>query len=240
MRLVIAAAMLAAAAPAAAQPAIALAPGETLLEVQAQGESKSRPDMMTINAGAVSTGATAQEAMQANALRTERMIAAVNRGGIEARDVRTQEMRVRPRIAGDEEERAGREGRPPRILGYVASNQLEVRFRDIERAPAVIDALFSAGANEVNGPVFALQDPAPAQRAAERDAVAKALVEAQNYAAALNKRIGRVLRVSERQSWNQGTGDAIIVTGSRITPAIQPGELTTSVSLYVDFALVDR
>lgn len=240
MRLVIAAALAAAAGPAAAQPAIALAAGETLLEVQAQGESKSRPDMMTINAGAVSTGATAQEAMRASAVLTDRMIAAVNRGGIEARDVRTREMRIRPRIAGDEQDQAEREGRPPRIVGYVASNQLEVRFRDLSRAPAVMDALFAAGANDVNGPVFELQDPAPAQRAAERDAVARALVEADNYAAAFGKRVARVLRVSERQSWSREQGEAIIVTGSRMTPAIQPGELKTSVNLYVDFALVGR
>lgn len=240
MRLVTAAAVALAAPPAAAQPVVTLSAGETLLEVQVQGEAKSRPDMMTVNAGAVTTGGSAQEAMRANAALTARMIEVIRRSGIEARDVRTREMRVFPRFQEGERDRAEREGRPPRITGYVASNQLEVRFRDLTRAAEIMDSLFAAGANEVNGPSFSLQDPAPAQRAAEQDAVRKARAEADNYAAALGKRVARVLRVSERQSWDRGAGDAIVVTGSRMAPAIEPGEVTTSMSVYVDFALVDR
>jgi hypothetical protein len=240
MRLVIAAALALAAAPAAAQPAISLAPGETWLEIRAEGEAKSRPDMMTITAGAVSTGATAQEAMRAGTALTERMIAAIRRGGVEPRDVRTREMRVFPRFGEGENERADSEARPPRIRGYVASNALEVRFRDLNRAPEIMDALFAAGANNVDGPRFSLQDPAPAQRAAERDAIRKGVVEAENYAAALGKRVSRLLRVGERQPWSRDRDDAIVVTGSRMAPAIEPGEIATGVTVYMDFALTDQ
>jgi hypothetical protein len=240
MRLVIAAAMALAAAPAAAQPVVTLAPGEAWLEVQAQGEVKYRPDMMTIDAGAVTTGATAQEAMRANAALTDRMIAAIRKGDVEARDVRTREMRVFPRFAEGDRERAERAARPPQILGYVASNHLEVRFRNLKRASQIMDALFAAGANDVNGPSFSLQDPEPARRAAERDAVRKGMLEAENYAAALGKRIARLLKVGERQAWSREQGDAIVVTGSRMAPAIEPGELTMGVTLHMDFALVDK
>ncbi len=67
MRLVIALACAALiGTPAAAQAPDALAPGETLLSVQADGHYPTRPDTMTLSAGVVTTGATAAEAADAN------------------------------------------------------------------------------------------------------------------------------------------------------------------------------
>lgn len=229
------------ASPVAAQPVVTLSSGESLLTVEAQGEVRSRPDMMILSAGAVTTGRTSQGALRANGELVSRLIDVVRRSGIEARDIRTTNLRVEPRFEPGEEERAYRESRPPRIVGYVAENRLEIRFRDLEGAAAIMESLFAAGANNVSGPSFSLQDPAPAQRAAERDAAEQARIEAENYAAAFGKRISRVIRISERRSWTENNGDAVIVTGSRMgrTP-IEPGELTTSATIYVDFALVDE
>ena len=185
------------AAPAAGQEIdIALAPGETLLRVEAEGETLRRPDLMEIEAGVVTTGSSAREALRANSALAERLIAAVRSAGIEARDVRTAALSVQPRVKGDEDDEAAR----PRILGYVARNSLTLRLRDLARAPEVIDALFAAGANQVEGPRFALADPKPALAEARRDAVAEARAEAETYAEAMNMRIVRVLNVSERQA----------------------------------------
>lgn len=89
MRLVAAALLLGWEASAAAQPVVTLRPGETLLTVEATGEHSTRPDMMTISAGVVTTGKSAQDALRANGVRVEQLIEVVRRSGIEARDVRT-------------------------------------------------------------------------------------------------------------------------------------------------------
>ena len=242
MRLVVAAALgLLAAVPAFAQPVPTLGAGETLLSVEARGEHKLRPDTMTITAATVTTGATAPEAVRANAVLAERLIAAVRRSGVEARDVRTSGFTVGPRFARGEENRAQEEDRPPRITGYVVANQFDVRFRDLTRASEVIEALFTAGANRVRGPIFSLADPLPARRLAEQDAVRQAMAEARNYAQSLGKRIGRILRVSERRNYgSEQMGDQIVVTGSRIarTP-VEPGELSVAADIFLDVALVD-
>lgn len=92
----------------------------------------------------------------------------------------------------------------------------------------------------MNGPQFALQDPLPARRAAERDAAAQARVEADNYAAAFGKKVARTIRISERRTWSDDNADQmIVVTGSRRVTPIEPGELTMKATIYVDFALVD-
>jgi len=227
-------------APAAnAQPAIELAPGEALISVEAEGKIASRPDTMTVTAGAVTTGITAEEAVNANAALAQRLIAAVRGTGIEGRDIRTSDFAVRPTF--DRREVRGEEGLPPRIIGYVVENQVEIRLRDLSNAQTLIGRLFAAGANSVRGPTFTLSDDRQARRTAERRAIEEARAEAENYAAAAGRRLGRVLRISDRRSWTEPLTDTVYVTGSRVaaTP-IEPGEVETRAVVYVDFALAPQ
>lgn len=228
------------AAAAAQGVPVALNPGEVLLAVEADGEHRSRPDVMTITAGVVTTAPSAREALAANSALANRLIDVVRSKGIEPRDARTAELSVDPQLQELSEEEEER-GRTPRILGYVATNKLELKLRDLSKAPDIIDGLFAAGANSVQGPKFSLADPAPAQRLARRAAVAAAREEADTYAEALNMRVSRVLRISERGGFDMDGGEYIVVTGSRIrrTP-IEPGELTTRIKVMIDYAMVPR
>ena len=238
----IALALAAAPAAAAAQAVqMSLAPGEVLLRVEAQGEHYARPDTMTISAGVVTTGATSREATGANAELANRLIEALRGQGVAPGDIRTTRLRVEPQFE-EREERRGAIRPRGRILGYLAQNGLSVRVRDLKRASAIVDALFAAGANDVDGPDFAHSDPLPARRAARRAAVAAALEEANTYAEALNMRVARVLRVSERGDFDEDEGgNYVTVTGSRVqaTP-IEPGELRTEITVWIDYALVPR
>lgn len=223
-------------AAAGAQDPISLNPGEVLLKVEAQGQDKRRPDMMTITAGAVTTAGSAREALARNNALSGKLIEALRAQGIAAADVRTSELSVDPVMDTEEAERQHREGR---ITGYVAKNTLEVRLRELARAPEAIDALFNAGANSIQGPRFSHSDPKPAQSAARVAAVAAAREQAETYAAALGMRVARVLRASERGSFENEGGEGIVVTGSRIPRTrIEPGDLTTRITLWIDFALV--
>jgi uncharacterized protein YggE len=223
------------AAPVRAQEGapVTLVPGQSQISVEAEGEVRARPDVMTISAGATTTGATAQAAMAANSALVDRLINVIRSAGISPSDIRTSDLSVAPRIAGD-----GRDvDLRPRILGYVARNQLRIRFRDLNRASAIIDSLFAAGANEVDGPRFSLADPVPAQRAA----IAEARAEADNIASTLGKKVGRLLRVSDRRVSSIDSGVEIIVSGSRAARVvIEPGELEIVSSVFVDWELVDR
>jgi hypothetical protein len=229
-------------AGAAAQDVpIALAPGEVLLKVEAEGEHLSRPDMMHVAAGVVTTGRTAKEALAANSALANRLLAAVRANGIEPRDVQTSQLTVAPQFARDRGAGEEDENGVRRITGYLARNRVNLRLRDLTKAPDVVDALFESGANAVIGPSFSLSDPKPALRAARRAAVAEARAEADTYADALGMRIARVLRVSERQSFDSEEGDYIVVTGSRIPPTpLEPGEVGTRVQIWIDYAMVPR
>lgn len=224
----------------AQDPVISLAPGEVLLKVDAEGEYLVKPDMMGITAGVVTTGRTAKEALDANAALANRLLDAVRASGVEPRDIQTSELAVAPQFARERNAEEGEENAVRRITGYVARNRLTLRLRDLRAAAGIVNALFQSGANEVNGPYFGLQDRAPALKGARRSAIAEARVEADTYAEALGMRIARVLRVSERDN-NVEEDGTITVTGSRVRPTpIEPGEITVTTQIWVDYAMVPR
>ena len=213
---------------------LSLRPGEVLLQVDAQGESKSRPDLMSISAGVVTNGSTAAAAMAANRVQADRVLKALQDAGVAPSDVQTSDLSVEPVFADSESGRTNRAS----ITGYVARNRVELRLRDLNRAAAIMDALFSSGANDVHGPEFSLSNPKPAERQARFNAVAVAREQAESYAEAFGMRVVRVIRASERGNFEYEGGQSIIVTGTRIPRThIEPGELKTRIHVWVDYAL---
>lgn len=194
------------------QPALSPGPvvtaGNTLLTVSAEGRSLRTPDLAVFNAGVTTQGKTAAEALAANSTAMTRVIAALKRAGIAERDIQTSNLGINP-IYSDpnrEAEIAARmnrqpyvppEQKAPVIIGYQANNSVSVRQRRLDDFGRVIDTLVSAGANQVNGPSFTMDDPDPALDEARLAAMRKARARADLYARAAGLRVVRILSISE-------------------------------------------
>lgn len=230
-------ALAAASAPALAQtaPVPVQTVAGTVLEVSAQGESRRTPDIATISAGVVTQAQDAQGAMRENAARMDRVIAALKRAGIADRDVRTSNISLQPqyRYANNE---------PPVITGYQASNTVTVRFRDISKAGAVLDALVATGANQINGPDLGLDNPAAALDEARVDAMAKARARAELYARAAGLKVKRILSISESMYEMPRPPVPVLMRAQGMAAdaaesKILPGEQSLSVNVQVRFEL---
>lgn len=162
----------------------------TLLDVTAEGRTTRRPDLATIDAGVVTQGASAAEALSANAARMDRVLAALKRAGVADRDVRTATINLQPQY------RYG-ENVPPVITGYQASNRVSVRFRDVGRSGTILDALVKEGANQIDGPTLGLSNADAAMDEARTDAVARARARAELYAKAAGLRVDRIVSIAE-------------------------------------------
>jgi len=223
-----------AAAPAAAQqvPVVQTLNG-TRLDVVAVGEVRRVPDIVRINAGVVTQAPTATEAIRQNAARMERVRAALRRAGIEDRDIQTSTINLQPdyRYA---------ENQPPQLTGYRASNDVNVRFRDIANSGRILDALVAEGANQINGPTLGIDRPEAALDEARTAAVANARARAELYARTLGMRVRRILSVSEAGGMMAPPMPMMRLEAARAQDAstqIDPGEQTLSVSLTVSFEL---
>lgn len=181
------------ATPAAAQQTAAGAPvllDATLLDVVAEGKATRVPDVATLRAGVVTQSATAAAALQENAARMTRVVAALRKAGIAPRDIQTAQIALAPQYRYAENE-------PPAITGYQASNQVSVRFRDIAKSGAILDALVAEGANQIQGPDLSVDAADQAMDEARSDAIARARARAELYARAAGLRVDRILTIAE-------------------------------------------
>lgn len=186
-----------AAAPAAlaqtAPPAAESMFRATTLNLAAYGETRVTPDIATISLGVMTEGDTAQAAMQANAQRMNAVLAALKRGGIAERDVQTSSLNLSPRYQYVE-------NLPPKLIGYQASNQVTVTVHDLKKLGQAVDATVNAGANQVQGISFGLDDPTAAENAAREQAVKALAAKAELYARATGHRVARLVTLSEGAS----------------------------------------
>jgi hypothetical protein len=210
----------------------AVSPGETLLEITATGRTTRVPDLATVRAGVVTEASTAAAAAADNATRMTRVVAALRAAGIASHDLSTAALQLQPRYAETP-------GQPSRVTGYQATNTVSVRFRDIARAGAVLDALVAQGANQIDGPTFALADPDAALDVARADAIARARARADLYARAAGLHVGRLVSISENGEDRGGSPPVMfrLLAQAAPTTPVLAGETEVSATVAVRFAL---
>lgn len=243
LRTILAPLALLAAAPALAQTVASgpvVAAGNTLLTVSAEGRTERAPDLAVFNAGVTSQGKTAGEALSANSADMARVLAALKRAGIADRDVQTSQLSLNPIYAQQRPLPDGSyDPMGPKIVGYQASNQVTVRQRDLKSFGKVIDTLVEAGANQVNGPSFQMDDGDAAADAARIDAIKKARARAELYARAAGLRVVRILSIAEGGGYSPPPvyyARAEMAMDKAQAP-VAPGEVTTSIGVTVMFEL---
>jgi uncharacterized protein YggE len=180
-------------APALAQTmpvAPAMIPDGTLLDITATGKTTRVPDLATIRAGVVTQAPTAAAALSDNANRMSAVLSALKRAGIQPRDIATANVSLQPQYRYED-------NKPPVITGYQATNTVSIRFRDIAKSGAILDALVAQGANQIDGPNLSLDQPDAALDEARVDAVKRAQARAQLYAKAAGLSVSRILTIAE-------------------------------------------
>lgn len=179
-----------------ATPTLADAPPPIpTLTLTAEGHATRTPDLALFTAGVSTTGTSAGAALSANAAAMSRVIAALKGAGIEARDIQTSSISLNPVYEQRPDNQAY--STSARIVGYQAGNSVSIRVRKLDAFGKVIDTLVAAGATNINGPDFQLDNPDAAQDDARRDAVAKARARAELYAKAAGLKLGRILSIRE-------------------------------------------
>jgi uncharacterized protein YggE len=207
----------------------------TRLDISATGEVTRVPDVAIISAGVQTLQPTATGAIEQNAARMERVRAALKRAGIEDRDIQTSSINLNP-------EYRYAENQPPRLTGYRATNTVNVKFRDLKRTGAILDALVAEGANQINGPNLTIDKPEAAYDEARIRAIAAGRARADLYARALGKRVVRLLTVSEGSGYQMPPPMPVAYARDMAAQAvakteIDPGTQQLQVTLAMSFEL---
>jgi len=162
----------------------------TLVTVSAYAEVRRPPDIAILATGVVSLAPEAKGAMSRNAEQMSRVVAAIEAAGIARKDVQTSGVSLNP-------DYLYLANRPPRVKGYYASNTVNVTVRDIGRLGEILDAIVATGSNQVNGPMFDIENKDAVLDEARAKALAKARERAEGYAKRLGLRVRRVISIDE-------------------------------------------
>ena len=219
----------------------AIAAGHTLLTVTAQGSSTRTPDMAGYTAGVATQGRTASEALSANSRQMTQVMAALKKAGIADKDIQTSNLSLNPVYSQPKRQPDGSYDSDTRtIVGYEANNNVMVRQRKLDDMGKVIDALVSAGANQVNGPNFMLAEPDAASDESRIDAMKQARARAELYAKAAGLRVVRSISISESGGYApRPMPMAVRMESSKVgaAPPVAAGELELNTSVTVQFEL---
>jgi len=220
-----------------AWPAFAQTGTESVLTVSGNGEVRVEPDLATVRLGIVGQAETARVAQDAVNHVGAAILDALADVGVDD-DIQTAGLNLTPlyrRMRADGE---------PEIIGYRASNTVSVRVTDVRLVGGIIDAGLEAGANQLQGVSFGLQDDLAAREEALRMAIAEARRKAEAMADALGAKLAGVLRVNEGGVFVQRP---VMEMGARaraaqqMTPTpVAPGSVSVSASVSIEYRIFPR
>lgn len=188
----VAAALMLAAPAAMAQ---AIEPKRTIT-VQGEGTVSAKPDTASVNAGVLAEAKTAREALSANTEKMTKVFDAIKAAGIKEEDIRTSGFSINAIYSRSPRKPDGTH-EDPKITGYRASNNVTVIIRDLDNVGGVLDELVTAGANNVNGVNFFIENPQSLMDEARRIAVEDALRRATILAGTAGANLGPVMTINE-------------------------------------------
>lgn len=205
-----------------------------IITTSGQGSVETVPDMATISLGVTHEDANASAAMAATSEGVVAILRRLSDAGISPRDMQTNNISLQPVWSN----RGSNNSNPPEITGFVASNSLTVRVREIEALGGILDLVVSDGANTFNGLSFGLQEPKPAQDAARSEAVRDAIDRAQQLADAAGVTLGPIQSISEQG--RIGRPQMMEMAASRQMDApVAAGELTVTAQVGIVFSIIE-
>lgn len=219
----------------AAAAEIQLQASGPVIELSVLETIKAKPDIATVGAGVTSRAPTAVAAMQANSKAMEGVVSKIKALGIKAEDIQTTGINLYAQYDYDQA------SRQQVFRGYQASNQVSVILRDIPNAGKVLDTLVAAGATDINGPSFSIDDDTQAKTEARRAAVERAKAQAMEYARMAGYSNIRLLEINETISGNTPMpvmkAYDVRVTAQAAAPPVEPGLVGTSVTVTVKYEM---
>ena len=197
------------------------------------GIARAKPDLAMLTAGVQTKAVSAADAMAQNARQMQSVLAALKGKGVADKDIQTSS------ISLSQDYDYGEKGQV--FKGYVANNSVNVRMKDISKIGTVLDTLVNAGATNVSGPSFQVEDDSILAQAARLDAIKQAAKLSAFYAQNAGFSKARLLSISEGQD-NIGPSPvadfkSLRAAGSEASTPIEPGEVASQITIVVRYAL---
>ena len=215
-----------------------------VISVAGTGKVTAVPDVAKISFSVSEDADTASEAQDMAAQKgNDALKALVDDLGIDEKDIKTTYYNVSPRYSRAQ---PCYQGVCPdyvqTIIGYTASQTIEVKVRDTSKVGDVLTALGKAGASNISGPNFTVDDLDALTEQARAAAVEDARAKAKELAKALGVHLSRVTGYWENsgpysydtKAYGLGGAESSVTVAA---PTVPTGENEISVTVNVSFEI---
>jgi uncharacterized protein len=162
--------------------------------VLGSGEVQGEPDTLNVNASIEFIAPDVTGAMNQTSDRQQAVINALVDAGVDRKDISTSEVSLQPQFSGAPDN-------PQAIVGYRASNSIDIKIRQLDAASRALALIVSSGGNatRINSVNYSIEDDSQLVRDARSRAFSDAQERAQQYAQLSGSDLGKVISISETQ-----------------------------------------
>ena len=218
-------------------PVLAQSPAQAdTITVVGFGSASGAPDIANLEVGVETIDADPTVAYSNTNAQIDEIINALKDIGIEAKDIRTIGLNVyQDRYGGPG---FSGQGEPEPV--YIISNNIRITVRDIANVPAVLNASIDAGATNIFGLNFSIQNGDTLASEARANALEDARRKAGELAGLAEVELGDIVSIYEVEggfdpynqfALNRGYG------GADMEVVIEPGQLSVNVQLQITFRI---
>lgn len=222
------------------RPSNASAQGETAAEsisrtinVNGTGKVFLIPDIAYITIGVHTEAKSASEAVAGSNSATQKVVDALKAAGVAEKDLRTVNFNIYPQQQFDQN------GKPTGETIYMVDNSVNVTVRDLDKLGTLLDATVKAGANNIYGVSFDVENKDAAMEEARKDAVANAQAVAKQVADAAGVELGQIITINAYGGYPtpifEGKGGGAVAMDASVP--ISPGQLALTADVNIVYAI---
>ncbi|MDP3956693.1 MAG: SIMPL domain-containing protein [bacterium] len=215
------------------------------LSVSGEGTVYASPDVATVNLTVRTQATLLKDASSDNNNKNNKVIAFLKSKSVDGKDIKTTAYNVTPQYQYDNRPCPLRSDvpcpaqMPPKIAGYEVSNSVRVKVRNLDMVGAILDGAVTAGANDISGPNFTVDDPDKAKEEARALALNQAKTKAKTLAGAMGVRLIKISGFSESGSspiyYGLEKSMSADMAPSAPIPTIEPGQNEIKVTVTVTY-----
>jgi hypothetical protein len=195
------------------------------------GEAKITvdPDEAVVRLGVRTQADRAQEAMDLNSQKMQRVLGALRDMGLGDDDLATSLIELYPRY----------DDRGEVVIGYDAANEVEATITDLGSVGRVLDTAVDAGANVAGGITFRVSDTNEGLDEALAEAVHDSRAKAETMAEAAGAGVGEVLTIMEDRGYQPGPyyAERVAYAAADAAVPVETPTIETTVSVTVTWEL---
>mgnify|MGYP005852810969 CR=1 FL=1 len=213
------------------------APGlERSVTVLGRATVTGKPDLAMVSVGVETLAPNVGEASAQNNTKMAAVMAKLKELGIAEKDIQTSNFSINS-------ERNMGMGTVEGAVQYRVSNMVQIKIRDLDKVGPILDAAVAAGANQVWGVNFTIEDQAALEVQAREKAVADAKSRAEALVKLAKVELGQVLAVSEGGAvtpyfyGGRGAGGAGAAMDAAMVASVSPGEVQIVYQVQATYAI---